>query len=378
MLDESALMRGSLIVVGNINRDVKTSPISGGAAILSDGETAAESITETIGGGGANAAFAAAALGGRVAFLGKVGDDELGRRLQARLEKSGVLARLVRDRENPTGTSIAMAYDSGHRHFISHLPSSRTLRFEDLNLNFANGCGAGVPPACGEAILASRVAGILPASEGTRIGRGQDVRETRGRDALDTRGQDARVTASDLSGFAHLLRADIWFSEPMLFGGNAKLFQWARDRNIPVSMDLNWDPLWGRGDEGEINRRKQAALDVLPLVTIAHGNVRELCACTRTDDLDSALHRLEKCGAPAVLVHMGEKGAGYYSGGKLEVVPATPARRRLHATGTGDVLSVCAMLLHAQQDVPVTERLKLANRIVTEFIEGKRTLIPAL
>lgn len=316
MLDETALTQGSLIVVGNINRDVKTSPISGGAAILSDGETAAESITETIGGGGANAAFAAAALGGHVAFLGKVGDDDLGRRLQARLEKSRILARLVRDRENPTGTSIALAYDSGHRHFISHLPSSRTLRFEDLDL--------------------------------------------------------------DLSGFAHLLRADIWFSEPMLFGGNEKLFQWARGRNIPVSMDLNWDPLWGQGDESEINRRKQAAMDVLPLVTIAHGNIRELCACTRTDDLESALRRLEKCGAPAVLVHMGEKGAGYYSGGKLEVVPATPARRRLHATGTGDVLSVCAMLLHARQDVPVAERLKLANRIVTEFIEGKRTLIPTL
>jgi sugar/nucleoside kinase (ribokinase family) len=376
MLDESALAQGSLIVVGNINRDVKTSPISGGAAILSDGETAAESITETIGGGGANAAFAAAALGGRVAFMGKVGDDELGRRLQARLEKSGILARLVRDRENPTGTSIALAYDSGHRHFISHLPSSRTLRFEDLDLS--GRCVAGVPPACGEAILASRVAGILPASEAKRTGRGQDVRQTRGRDALDTRGQDARVTASDLPGFAHLLRADIWFSEPMLFGGNEKLFQWARGRNVPVSMDLNWDPLWGRGDEAEINRRKQAAMDVLPLVTIAHGNIRELCACTRTDDLESALRRLEKCGAPAVLVHMGEKGAGYYSGGKLEVVPATPARRRLHATGTGDVLSVCAMLLHARQDVPVTERLKLANRIVTEFIEGQRTLIPAL
>ena len=164
----------------------------------------------------------------------------------------------------------------------------------------------------------------------------------------------------------------------MLFGGNEKLFLWARGRNIPVSMDLNWDPLWGRGSEAEIDRRKQAALDVLPLVTIAHGNVRELCACTRTDDLESALRRLERCGAPAVLVHMGEKGAGYYSGGKLEVVPATPARRRLHATGTGDVLSVCAMLLHARQDVPVTGRLMLANRIVTEFIEGRRTLIPAL
>ncbi len=316
MLDESALAQGSLIVVGNINRDVKTSPISGGAAILSDGETAAESITETIGGGGANAAFAAAALGGRVAFLGKVGDDDLGRRLRARLEKSGILARLAVDQENPTGTSIALAYNSGQRHFISHLPSSRTLRFEDLDLA--------------------------------------------------------------LSGFAHLLRADIWFSEPMLFGGNEKLFQWARGRNIPVSMDLNWDPLWGRGGEAEIDRRKRAALDVLPLVTMAHGNVRELCACARADDLESALRRLERCGAPAVLVHMGEKGAGYYSGGKLEVVPATPARRRLHATGTGDVLSVCAMLLHARQDVPVTERLKLANRIVTEFIEGQRTLIPAL
>ena len=65
----------SLCVVGNINRDVKTAPMWAGEHLFADGETSVSSIIETIGGGGANSAFAAASLGARVAFLGKVGAD---------------------------------------------------------------------------------------------------------------------------------------------------------------------------------------------------------------------------------------------------------------------------------------------------------------
>ena len=79
----------------------------------------------------------------------------------------------------------------------------------------------------------------------------------------------------------------------------------------------------------------------------------------------------------AVVVHLGEKGAGYYFHDALVIEPPVPANSQLNTTGTGDVLSVCMMLLH--RDTRSTqERLHLANEVVCEFIEGKRQLIPAL
>jgi hypothetical protein len=36
------------------------------------------------------------------------------------------------------------------------------------------------------------------------------------------------------------------------------------------------------------------------------------------------------------------------------------------------------MLLHPRTDVPIAEKLRLANCIVAEYIEGKRDLLPAL
>src|SRR3954469_4910167 len=97
MLDESVFRGGSLCVVGNINRDVKTTPLAVGGHLFRDGETPVEGIVETIGGGGANSAFAAASLGARVAFLGKVGADGLGARIERTLQQHGIDARLARD-----------------------------------------------------------------------------------------------------------------------------------------------------------------------------------------------------------------------------------------------------------------------------------------
>jgi hypothetical protein len=59
-------------------------------------------------------------------------------------------------------------------------------------------------------------------------------------------------------------------------------------------------------------------------------------------------------------------------------VPCVPARRQVNTAGTGDLLSVCVMLLHHRPDVPAADKLRLANRIVAEFIEGRRDLLPAL
>ena len=317
MLDEGAFSGSSLCVVGNINRDVKTAPLSVGEHLFRDGETPVDSIVETIGGGGANSAFAAASLGARVAFLGKVGDDVLGARLARTLGHHGIDARLARDATHASGTSLALTFENGCRHFISCLPANRALAFSDLDL-------------------------------------------------------------SALAEYRHLLRADVWFPQSMLFEGNKQLFQSARQSNVAVSLDLNWDPHWGRAGADEIRARKQAVRDVLPWVNLAHGNARELMEFADAPDLDTALQRVVDWGAEAVVVHLGDKGAGFFQHGEFMIEPPLPAQTHINATGTGDVLSVCTMLLHHHTTTPVRERLRLANGIVSQFIEGKRHMIPAL
>src|ERR1022692_2359345 len=101
----------SLCVAGNLNRDFRIAPVAPGGYLFQDGETSVPFIRETTGGGGANTACAAAALGAKVAFLGKVGADSLGRRLEEALRQQGVDPHLKRDPAAPTGTSINLVYE---------------------------------------------------------------------------------------------------------------------------------------------------------------------------------------------------------------------------------------------------------------------------
>ena len=307
----------SLCIVGNINRDLRTAPIAPGEHLFRDGETSTASIVETVGGGGANTAFAAAALGARVAFLGKVGRDALGDRLERTLNQHGVEAYLAKDPDRATGTSIALTFNTGHRHFISSLPASEALSIDDLDL-------------------------------------------------------------SALAGKKHLLRADVWFSDAMLFSGNALLFKMAREQGLQVSLDLNWDPQWGSDDPAKIKARKAAVRAVLPWVHLAHGNVRELVEFADAPDLETALKKIADWGVEAVVVHLGAQGAGYFRQGKLVTEPAAPVAEHRNTTGTGDVLSLCMMLQHHQPHLAIGERLRIANRIVAEYMEGRRALLPPL
>ena len=155
-----------------------------------------------------------------------------------------------------------------------------------------------------------------------------------------------------MAGCQHLLRADIWFSETMLHEGNQKLFQAARKMGLAVSIDLNWDPHWGRASAEEIRSRKAAVRAVLPWVNLVHGNVRELNEFAETTDLDTALKSLIGWGAEAVVVHLGERRRRVlFRRRSLMVRPPAPgAKSRMNLVGTGDVLSVCMMLLHHQTE----------------------------
>jgi 5-dehydro-2-deoxygluconokinase len=317
MLNDSIFKSGELCVVGNINRDLKTAPVLAGAYLFQDGETSVAGIHETIGGGGANSAAIAASLGAGATFIGQIGADALGKRLKQTLRAHGVRCCLHENPKLPTGTTLNLVYASGHRHFLSCHPNNAALGFEQLDLR--------------------------PLERG-----------------------------------GHLLRADVWFSEPMLYGGNERLFRAARKAGLAISIDLNWDPKWGCTPAEEILRRQQAVRNLLPLVDLAHGNVRELKSFAAANDLPSALRRLEGWGANGVVVHLGAKGAGYYARGQWLTVKPTPVRKHQMATGTGDVLSVCMMLMHHQTNIPVRQKLRLANSIVAQFMEGRRPLIPAL
>ncbi len=316
MIDGSTLAGTRLCVVGNVNRDVKIAAINPGPHLFDDGETSTGAVRETIGGGGANSALAAAALGARVSFIGKVGGDALGDRLARTLAARNVDASLVRDRHAPTGTSVNLVWTNGCRHFVSCLPTA-TLAVHEIDL-------------------------------------------------------------SALHGYDHLLRADPWFSEPMLFdGGNRKLFEAARAAGLATSLDINWDPQWGTA-AAAVDRRKRALRDVLPLVDLAHGNVREFCTFTGAEDLEAALRRLEEWGVGAVVVHMGEDGAGFYRRGRLVVEPGVPAERVVNTTGTGDVLSVCMMLLHRLDHIEPQDKLRYSNAVVADYVAGRRDLVPDL
>jgi len=317
MLDESIFKTANLVVIGNINRDLKTSPLPSGEYLFDDAETPLTAIYETLGGGGANSAAIAARLGAEVSFLGQVGDDVLGRRLEQAMVSHGVRCSLHRAAGLTTGTTINLVFASGQRHFLSCHPNNAALSAETLDLRA-------------------------------------------------------------LHGARHLLRADIWFSEAMLFGGNEKVLRAARAAGVATSIDLNWDPHWGRAPREEIERRKQAVRRLLPLVDLAHGNRRELNEFTGESELHASLARLLEWGVGAVCVHLGPQGAGYFSRNEFIVEPAAPVERQRTVTGTGDVLSVCLMLLHHRADVALPAKLRLANRVVAEFIEGKRELIPAL
>ena len=306
----------AIAVIGNLNLDLRTSPISPSPAILADGETSAERIMETVGGGGANTSAAIAALGGTAHFCCAIGGDELGRRLVRFLEGVGVRMHPA-VKPVPTGRSLALTWDTHQRHFVSSLPNTHLLEAADVDL------------------------GLL-----------------------------ARA------GCRHLYRCDVWFAERMLAQGNASLLRRAREAGIETSVDINWDPAWGAGpDRGPARERRAWLQAALPFASFAHGNERELGVFTGSSSLQDSVRRLRDWGVGTVIVHRGARGcAAAGAGGWTEVPPATVSRI-VNETGTGDVFTAAFLLAEGR---PLEERLRAGAAAAASHLQGERDFIPAL
>ena len=306
----------TIAVVGNINLDIKTSRIAASPAVMADGETSIEKISQTAGGGGANTAVAAAIMGAAVHFCGCVGDDETGRRLVRHLGAYGVTPHVLTVPVR-TGLSIAMSWDNGHRHFISSLPNTAML---------------------------------------------------------DARAVDVEALAR--AGCTHLYRADIWFSEPMLFGGNVDLFKSCRRAGIETSIDVNWDPRWNGGlESADVRKRIEAVIEALPLVNYVHGNEREILFFSGRETINEAVGFLAERGVGAAIVHRGSRGSAAFAHDAWTEVPPAPVHRIVSDTGSGDVFTA-AFLIHGGMSLP--DRLREAGLAAANHLQGTPSYIPSL
>ena len=113
-----------VVVLGSINRDLVLTlehlPVPG--------ETVTASHLEILNGGkGANQAVAAAAIGGSVALVGRVGTDTAGPEQVSALAAAGVDVSYVRkDPRAPTGTAVVMVDGAGHNS-IAVVPGANGL-----------------------------------------------------------------------------------------------------------------------------------------------------------------------------------------------------------------------------------------------------------
>jgi sugar/nucleoside kinase (ribokinase family) len=306
-----------IAILGNINLDIKTAPIAAEESLLRDGETSVEEIYESIGGGGALTAVAAARMGSAVSFCGAIGEDPLGHRLQSALQKHSVKPHLI-TKPAATGKSIALNLANGHRHFLSYLPSEALLEAMDVNLD----------ALCGD-------------------------------------------------GCVHLYRADIWFAPLMLAEGNLQIFQAARQHGIKNSIDINWDPFWSAGrNDSTVKQRIEAVRRLLPLVDYVHGNQRELCFFAGCDNLPSAVKWLISQDATHLIVHRGGEGSVAISlDGNWIESPSVKLGRPVRPGGAGDVFTA-AFLSSDVSDLKA--KLAVANRAAAEHCSGRTDYFPRL
>jgi ribokinase len=105
-----------IAIVGSINLDVvvevERHPVPGETVLGGD-------RLELPGGKGANQAVAAARLGAEVAFVGRVGDDDAGRRLRDGLAAEGVdVTHVVVDPSAPTGMALIAVDGAGENTIV--------------------------------------------------------------------------------------------------------------------------------------------------------------------------------------------------------------------------------------------------------------------
>ncbi|MDY6778855.1 MAG: carbohydrate kinase family protein [Candidatus Nanohaloarchaea archaeon] len=263
-----------IAVVGDINIDIIPKPISKDTQIKQDGQIFVDDLVYRRGGQGANFAVQLASLGSNVAFHGKLGDDRHGRFLHNHLKDHDVTPHVARDPDVKTGTTLAVTWDDGERHYISHTENNAALSIDDLNI-------------------------------------------------------------SNIKEANHVARRGVWFSEPMLEHGNKKLLRQAKQHGAETSIDLHWDPHWNR-DSGRAAKRRELFHQALDHTDLVMGNEEEIKQVTGEDELTTAARFLQNQGAKTIVVHQGSSGSTIFTQDEQLHIPTETVDNPVNPTGTGD------------------------------------------
>ena len=123
-----------ITIAGEINLDLILYGLP--EQLPTERELLASRFNMTLGSSSAIVAHNLAALGSRVGFITKVGDDALGKIALERLSAGGVdLSRVVRAAGAASGVTVILPHEQG-RHILTYLGTISELRFEDLDLEY--------------------------------------------------------------------------------------------------------------------------------------------------------------------------------------------------------------------------------------------------
>lgn len=130
-----------VVCVGNIVMDVLTHPVD---EITWGGTRWVDSITQSLGGNGANTSCAIGMLGVGARLIGAVGTDPFGDAALQRLQDCHVDTTYVDRVDLPTATTVALVRADGTRAFLHQPGVSRFLFEQELELtpDMVEGCSA--------------------------------------------------------------------------------------------------------------------------------------------------------------------------------------------------------------------------------------------
>ncbi|SRR5579875_104881 len=125
---------GKIVVIGSLNMDVVA--IAPRIPVVGETIIGSQFFTEP-GGKGANQAYAAAKLGGRVSMIGRVGDDEFGRAMRKNLIEAGCETGSLVTIPGTSGVALIFVAENGHNSIIVVPGVNNELRPCDVELETA-------------------------------------------------------------------------------------------------------------------------------------------------------------------------------------------------------------------------------------------------
>ena len=117
-----------VLCTGNMLVDILVRPVDLSQA--QTGTSLVESIEQSLGGNGANAAYAIGKLGVPVRLVGMVGSDAFGEVVLGKLKSAGVDTSGIRRSLAPTATTVVLVNGRGDRRFLHRLGSSGEMYLE--------------------------------------------------------------------------------------------------------------------------------------------------------------------------------------------------------------------------------------------------------